>query len=211
MALSPSIVECTSTDHPTLRVEDRAGTPHCFNCVIEAVQTHGYNLSLRVLQDRQLAEDALQEAFLSAYRSFAQFRGDNLRGWMLRIVANAAKDALRSARARPSVSLEAMTLDPFDPDSPPVEIAATGESPDDYTLRREVGAAVQEGLNRLSSDQKMAVTLVDIQGFTYEEASQIMGCSLGTTKSRISRGRASMRDFLRTQGELLPERLRQDV
>ena len=211
MALSPSIVRCTSTDHPTLRVEDRAGTPHCFNCVIEAVQTHGYNLSLRVLQDRQLAEDALQEAFLSAYRSFAQFRGDNLRGWMLRIVANAAKDALRSARARPSVSLEAMTLDPFDPDSPAVEIAAAGESPDDYALRREVGAAVQEGLNRLSSDQKMAVTLVDIQGFAYEEASQIMGCSLGTTKSRISRGRAGMRDFLRTQGELLPERLRQDV
>ena len=211
MALASSTAQCASAAHPTLRVEDRGGMPYCFNCVIEAVQAQGYNLALRVIQDRQLAEDALQEALLSAYRSFTQFRGDNLSGWMLRIVANAAKDALRSGRARPAVSLEAMTLDPHDPDSPAVEFPSREESPDDYALRREVGAAVQDGLSRLSSDQKMAVTLVDIQGMSYEEASQIMGCSLGTTKSRISRGRAGMRDFLRTQGELLPERLRQDV
>ena len=184
---------------------------YCFNCIIESVQTQGYNLALRVVQDRQLAEDALQEAFLSAYRRFAQFRGDNLQGWLLRIVANAAKDMLRSNRARPSVSLDALVLDPLDPDSPPIEFSSGEESPEDYAVRQEVGAAVQEGLNRLSDDQKLAVTLVDIQGMSYEEASQIMGCSLGTIKSRISRARAGLRDFLRTQGELLPERLRLDV
>ena len=184
---------------------------YCFNCIIEGVQTQGYNLALRVIQDRQLAEDALQEAFLSAYRRFSQFRGENLQGWVLRIVANAAKDMLRSGRARPSVSLEAMVLDPLDPDSPPVEFPSGEESPDDYALRQELGAAVQEGLGRLTEDQKLAITLVDIQGMSYEEASQIMGCTLGTVKSRVSRGRAGLRDFLRGQGELLPEQLRQDV
>ena len=211
MALGQSVAECASTTHLTLRVEDRAGTYYCFNCIIEGVQTQGYNLALRVMQDRQLAEDALQEAFLSAYRRFGQFRGDSLQSWLLRIVANAAKDMLRSGRARPAFSLDAMVLDPLDPDSPPVEFVSGEESPDDYALRREVGAAVQEGLARLSDDQKLAVTLVDIQGMSYEEASQILGCSLGTIKSRISRGRAGLRDFLRTQGELLPERLRLDV
>lgn len=211
MALSPSLVECASSTHPTLRVEDRAAASYCYNCIIESVQAQGYNLALRVIQDRQLAEDALQEAFLSAYRRFDQFRGDNLQGWMLRIVANAAKDMLRTGRARPSVSLDALVLDPLDPESPTIEFASGEESPDDYALRQEVGAAVEEGLSRLSGDQKLAVTLVDIQGMSYEEASEIMGCTLGTTKSRISRGRAGLRDFLRTQGELLPERLRQDV
>ena len=184
---------------------------YCFNCIIEGVQTQGYNLALRVIQDRQLAEDALQEAFLSAYRRFSQFRGENLQGWVLRIVANAAKDMLRSGRARPSVSLDALVLDPLDPDSPPVEFPSGEESPDEYAVRQELGAAVQEGLGRLTDDQKLAVTLVDIQGMSYEEASQIMGCTLGTMKSRISRARAGLRDFLRAQGELLPERLRQDV
>ena len=192
-------------------MEDRAGTSHCFNCIIEGVQTQGYNVALRVTQDRQLAEDALQEAFLSAYRSFGQFRGDNLQGWLLRIVSNAAKDMLRSSRARPAVSLEALVLDPLDPDSPAVEFPSTEEGPEEYALRQEVGSAVQEGLSQLSSDQRLAITLVDIQGLSYEEASGIMGCTLGTTKSRISRGRAGLRDFLRTQGELLPERLRRNV
>ena len=59
-------------------------------------------------------------------------------------------------------------------------------------------------------DQRLAVLLVDVHGLSYEEASQSMGCSLGTVKSRVSRGRGSLRDYLRQTGELLPSRFRRE-
>ena len=211
MATEPLLSECQSTTHLRLPVADHTGRQYCFNCTIEEVQSQGYNLALRVMLDRQLAEDALQEAFLSAYRAFSGFRGGNLRGWLLRIVANSCKDMLRSRRARPSVSLDAMVLDPQDPESASVEFPSTEESPEEYALRRELGSAIQAGLQRLNDEQRMAVTLVDVQGLSYEEASQAMTCSLGTAKSRVSRGRAQMRDFFRDREELLPGQLRRNV
>jgi len=66
------------------RVEDQSGQISCFNCVIEAHQTQAYNLARRMLSDWALAEDAVQESFISAYRAFRRFRGENLTAWVLR-------------------------------------------------------------------------------------------------------------------------------
>ena len=74
----------------------------------------------------------------------------------------------------------------------------------------ELGRAIQEGLSSLSEERRLAVNLVDVQGFSYEETAQIMNCSLGTVKSRVARGRADMRDFLRGRRELLPDKFRHD-
>jgi DNA-directed RNA polymerase specialized sigma24 family protein len=68
-----------------------------------------------LLNDWALAEDAVQESFVSGYRAFPQFRGDNLRAWIMRIVANTCRDMLRSRRARPSVPLDPTSADPEDP------------------------------------------------------------------------------------------------
>ena len=84
------------------------------------------------------------------------------------------------------------------------------ESPEGYAERRELGRAIGAGLHSLPEEQRLAVTLVDVQGMSYEEASLAMGCSLGMVKSRISRGRGALRDFLRSTGELLPAQFRQD-
>jgi RNA polymerase sigma-70 factor (ECF subfamily) len=83
----------------------------------------------------------------------------------------------------------------FDPPDP-------GESPDRIALRRETIAAIQRGLLTLPLDMRVAVVLYDVQGFSYDEIAEVTGASLGTVKSRISRGRGHLRDFLRANREL---------
>ena len=82
-------------------VKDRAGREYCYNCVIEEHQAQAHNLALRMMVDWATAEDATQEAFLSGYRAFGGFRGDNLKSWLLRIVANACRDMLRARSPGP--------------------------------------------------------------------------------------------------------------
>ena len=199
-------------DHPTLPVTDRNGDSYCFNCIIVGFQTQAYNLASRMLNDRHAAEDAVQESLVSAYRSFGQFRGDNLRAWVMRIVANNCRDLLRARRSRPAVPLEPT---PPDPDSAEMVNSAANlpsdrESPEDFALRQELRRAIEAGLAALPEERRTAILLVDVQGFSYEEAATVLDCSLGTIKSRISRGRRELRDFLRATGELLPSGFRQE-
>ena len=180
----------------TLPVEDRSGQKHCYNCIIESYQTPAQNLAVRTLGDWAAAEDATQEAFISGYRAFRGFRGDNLRSWLLRIVANACRDMLRARKSRPVVSIDYSPLNPESSDNPSIDLPSTEESPEEYALRREMGRAIQDGLQFLSEERRLAVTLVDVQGYSYEETAQVMNCSLGTVKSPLARGRADLRDFL---------------
>ena len=198
------------TTHLPLPVQNRAGDSYCYNCIIESFQSPAYNLARRMLGDWSLAEDAVQESFVSGYRSFAQFRGDNLRAWVMRIVANACRDMLRARRARPTVSLDPLPADPEDPTPSVADFPSSQESPEDHALRQELRRAIDTGLDSLPREQKLALLLVDVQGFSYEEVAQVMNCSLGTVKSRVSRGRSGLRDFLRTTGELLPAQFRQN-
>jgi RNA polymerase sigma-70 factor (ECF subfamily) len=196
--------------HTPLPVQDRSGGSYCYNCIIESHQTQAYNLARRLLNDWALAEDAVQESFVSGYRSFSQFRGENLKAWMMRIVANTCRDMLRSRRARPTVPLDPTPTDVDDPTPSAVDLPSSQESPENYAERNELRSTIERGLATLSQERRLAVLLVDVQGMSYEEAAQVMGCSLGTVKSRISRARGELRDFLRGTGELLPSQFRQD-
>jgi RNA polymerase sigma-70 factor (ECF subfamily) len=180
------------------------GDLDAFNLLVLHYQGQVYNLALRMLGSQATAADASQEAFISAYQAIGGFRGGNLRSWLLRITANTCKDMLRSARARPSVSLE--SLEP-NPEATP---RSRAESPEEHALRSELGADIQRGLDSLSREQRLAVVLVDIQGLSYEEAAQAMGASLGTVKSRLNRARENLRDYLRRHSELLPSQFRLD-
>ena len=101
------MTEITHTPpHANLRVADQAGQLACFNCVIETYQTQAYNLARRMLSDWALAEDALQESFVSAYRAFNRLRGEDLAAWVLRIVSNTCRDMLHARKSRPTVSLD---------------------------------------------------------------------------------------------------------
>ena len=112
-----------------------------------------------------------------------------------------------SASAVPSVSLD---IDADDESAAsPLQIADTARSPDDFAQRRELAAAIQQGLTELPDEQRIVLILSDIQGLAYEEIAQITNSNLGTVKSRLSRGRARLREVLKA-GELLPTRYRHE-
>ena len=208
MVTAPETTHCSN--HVILLVQDRSGKTSCYNCIIETYQTQAYNLARRMLDDWALAEDAVQESLVSGYRAYSQFRGDNLSSWLMRIVANTCRDMMRSRRARPTVPLDptpvnegehGRTLSAF-------ELPSTMESPEEHAERGALNRAIQDCLNSLPEEHRLAELLVDVQGMSYEEASVAMNCNLGTVKSRVSRGRRGLRDCLQKAGELLPSRFR---
>jgi RNA polymerase sigma-70 factor (ECF subfamily) len=169
-----------------------------FNAIVKRYQRYAFNLALRMLRDPSAAEDATQEAFFSAYRNIGRFKGGSLKSWVLTIVANRARDQLRSPSRRRNTSLEAYT-EGGDPAGP---WADGGDLPEEQAIRAETSRQVQAAVSQLPEDQRMVVTLVDLQQMDYEEASRITGASLGTVKSRLFRGRQRLRDLLRPALEL---------
>jgi RNA polymerase sigma-70 factor (ECF subfamily) len=192
------------TEEAVLVERSQGGDLDAFNALVLAYQGQVYNLCLRMLGSPQAAEDAAQEAFIAAYRAVPRFRGGRFRAWLLRIAANACYDELRRRRSRPQVPLEA----PADDERPRAELPASDEPLEQRAERLELARCLQEGLASLPPDQRLAVILRDVQGLAYEEVAEATGASLGTVKSRISRGRAALRDFLLARGELLPSRFR---
>lgn len=179
------------------------GDLDAFNRLILLYQELVYNQAYRVLGESDAAEDATQEAFISAYRKLDSYRGGSFKAWLLRIVTNACYDELRRRKRRPVVPLE--PTDEYDEEiESPRWIADLGESPEDFTLRAELSEAIQHCLGNLSEDFRTVVVLVDIQGMDYTEASEIMGTPLGTVKSRLARARLGMRLCLQGFWELLP-------
>ena len=186
-----------------LVARSREGDLTAFNVLVAAHQDGVYNLCVRMLASPQAAEDATQEVFLAAYRNIQRFRGGVFRAWLLRIAANACTDELRRRRRRPQISLDA-----DDSARSAFELPDTSSSPEDWALRREMVSHIQAALMRLPTDQRAAVVLCDVQGLSYEETADILDVSLGTVKSRLSRGRARLRGFLLEERELLPSRFR---
>jgi RNA polymerase sigma factor (sigma-70 family) len=183
------------------------GDVESFNELVRLFEGRVYTLCYRMLGDAESAADAAQDAFLSAFRNLRSFRGGSFRSWMLRIATNTCYDVLRVRKRRPSVSLD---IDADDESaSSPLQIADTAESPDDFAQRRELAAAIQQGLTELPDEQRIVLILSDIQGLAYEEIAQITNSNLGTVKSRLSRGRARLREVLKA-GELLPTRYRHE-
>lgn len=183
------------------------GDVEAFNQLVRLYEGRVYNLCYRMLGDADAAADATQDTFIAAYRNLRRFRGGTFRSWLLRIATNACYDALRARKRRPTVSLDA-TQTVADSNTT-IDLPDPGEAPDEIALRHELAQAIQQGLAQLPVDQRITVILCDVQGLAYEEIAAITNTNLGTVKSRLSRGRARLRDILRA-GELLPSQFRHD-
>ncbi|HVE62253.1 MAG TPA: sigma-70 family RNA polymerase sigma factor [Mycobacteriales bacterium] len=145
-------------------------------------------LAWRLLGDVHLMDDALQEAYLKAFRSREAFRGDSAVGtWLYRITYNVCLDMVRARARRPADPLEVAA-----------EAASSAPDPADVAASRTDLAAA---LAALPADQRIAVLLVDAEGMDYAAAADVLGVAPGTVGSRVSRGRAALRAAL-TTGDL---------
>jgi len=168
-----------------------------FNELVVLYQDYLFALVVRVVGDRESAADAVQEAFFSAYRNLARFRGDSFRSWLTRIALNAATDVLRVRKRRPA--------DPF-PEwedeawQPP---AKESENPERQAIQRSASRTLARALSQITADQRLAIVLYDVEGYDYQEIADMTGVSLGTVKSRIHRGRIALRELLAPDMELL--------
>ncbi len=196
-------------DEPALIRDAQKGDLEAFNRLVLAYQQLVFNVAYRVMGDPDSAEDATQEAFISAFRNIARFRGGSFRAWLLRIVTNACYDELRRRKRKPSSSLEALTTDASEPSiTDASHLHAIPIKPDAAAEQAELSHAIQDCLNRLPEDFRVVAVLVDIQGYDYQEAAVVIRKPLGTVKSRVARARARMRDCLQRYWELLPSTYR---
>jgi RNA polymerase sigma-70 factor (ECF subfamily) len=180
------------------------GDVQAFNQLIREYQGLAYNVSYRILGDSEEAADACQEAFLSAFKNIRQFRGGSFKAWIMRIVTNACYDQLRHKKRRPSESLDDLLEDPDHSNL----VADPAPEPETQALRHELEKTIMDGIQTLPDEQRLTLVLADVQGFSYGEVAEITRTSLGTVKSRLSRGRASLRDYLVARRELLPAQYR---
>ncbi len=188
-------------DEQALIAAARRGDLRAFNELVLAYQDRVYNLAYRILGDPDAAADATQEAFLSAYQGLDRYRGGSFRSWLMRIVTNACYDELRRRKRRPVTSLEALTEAGS---SPPPPTNTQPESPEAYAERQELHRLLEAAIQTLPPDQRITLVLSDVEGLSYQEIAEITGVALGTVKSRLSRARARLRDYLLAHKELLP-------
>lgn len=180
-----------------------------FNRLVMEYQTLVYNIALRTLGDPAGAEDAAQEAFISAYKAIKKFRGGSFRAWLARIVKNACYDELRRQKRRPQTPLE--ELNPLDE---PEEVDSAGTlitdevGPEEAADRSALRQAIEECLQGLPLEFRMVAVLVDVQGYNYKEAAESVGSPLGTVKSRLARARSQLQECLQGYRELLPVEMR---
>lgn len=166
-----------------------AGDPEAFAELFERHADRLWSLAMRTLQRSEDAEEVLQEAMLAAFRRAGSFRGEAAVGtWLYRIVLNACLDRLRRAKARPTA---------FAGDEIVAALPSPSDGPEEVVLQRELSDEVERALGQLSADQRAALVLVDLDGYSIDEAAVLLGCAPGTVKSRCSRGRAKLAPLLR--------------
>jgi RNA polymerase sigma-70 factor (ECF subfamily) len=158
------------------------GDPDAFAVLVARHQDRLWNIALRTMRNPADAADALQDAYVSAFRRASSFRGEAMvTTWLHRVVVNACLDRIRAGKLR--------STEPWPDESRGLEV---GEEPVDPVEQQEERSTVAAALGQLNPDQRAALVLVDMEGYSVGEAARILGCAPGTVKSRCARGRARL-------------------
>ncbi len=178
-----------------LVTRSQGGDVQAFNLLVERYQQRVYAVCSRMLGHGD-ADDVTQEVFLAAFRSIQRYRGGSFISWLLRIATNKCLDVLRVRSRRPFISLDTAVEGTGDA---PRQFHDSSESPEQHLLRMDLARDLEHALLQLPPEQRLLVVLSDIQGYSYEEIVASTGWPTGTVKSRLSRGRARLRDTLRSR------------
>jgi RNA polymerase sigma-70 factor, ECF subfamily len=164
------------------------GDPDAFAELVARHQDRMWAIALRIMRNKEDAADALQDAYISAFRRAGSYRGDaQVTSWLHRVVVNACLDRLRAMRVRET--------EPF-PENLDRWRRLGNTMTQDVVEIKEQRSLVAAALDTLNADQRAALVLVDMEGYSVGEAAQILGCAPGTVKSRCARGRARLLPLL---------------
>lgn len=186
-----------SSDDDSLVAAAQAGRVDAFNLLVIRHERPVYNVTYRMMGNTAEAEDITQDTFLKAWQAIDSFKGGVFRPWLLRIATNRCYDRLRALSRHPVGSLTGEDDDP-DIDLPD----EGGNDPVAISERLDLSEALQQALDALQADQRLAIVLCDVQHYSYEDAAAIAGVPAGTIKSRVSRGRERLRRLLRERKEI---------
>lgn len=174
-----------------------AGEQRAYDLLVIKYQRRVERLIGRMVRDVDLVQDIAQETFIRAYRALAQFRGDaQFYTWLYRIAVNTAKKQLLELKRDPLVyQSQLKTADEDETSAPERELnanVADTETPEAVLASKEIANAVNAAMDALPEELRMAITLREIEGLSYEEIAQALECPIGTVRSRIFRAREAI-------------------
>ena len=184
----------------------RAGDECAYEILIQRFEQPVYNLVSRLVDTSADAADVTQEVFLKVFRKVGGFRSESsLKTWVYRIAVNEARNQRRwfTRHRGKEIGLEPAESNAQGPQD---WLCDPGRSPYQTALDQETHALIESALNRVSPNYRAAVVLRELEGLSYEEISEVLEVSLGTVKSRILRGRESLRKHLMDQMQATPGR-----
>lgn len=171
-----------------------AGDQRAFELLVVKYQRRIERLIARMVRDTDLVDDIAQETFIRAYRALHQFRGDaQFYTWLYRIAVNTAKKALVDLRRNPVLAEGAMRGNADEDETSTVENELiSDETPETVLAAKEIAETVNAAMEALPDDLRQAVTLREIEGLSYDDIATVMGCPIGTVRSRIFRAREAI-------------------
>jgi RNA polymerase sigma-70 factor (ECF subfamily) len=185
---------------PELIQAARGGDDLAFNHLINHYQAAAQRLAQQILRTEEAAADAVQDALIKVHRALPRFQDGNFRSWLLRIVTNTCYDYLRSQRRRAAISLDDLT-EPSGAEFPQLR-ADELQNPEMLVTQQESMQFLLHAIGALPDWHRDVVLLVDVHGYDYTEAAEMLDLPLGTVKSRLSRARSALRDQLIKAGHV---------
>ena len=180
------------------------GDTAAFEELVAQYQSKVYALAYRYMGNEEDAYDMSQEAFIKAFRSLRSFKGDSSFGtWMDRVTTNVCLDELRRRKRRVATLSLDEPLATKEVDEVEKELPDTSPTADIVYEQKEFSQYIQSILDQMKPEHKSAIILRDIMELSYEEIAEVLNCSMGTVKSRLSRAREALRKKL-AEKELLP-------
>jgi RNA polymerase sigma-70 factor, ECF subfamily len=190
-----AVSSLASIDESQLVAQAREGDRTAFNELVRRYEGKIFRLAQHVTQNREDAEDVLQETFLKAYEHLDQFKGDSkFYTWIVRIAVNQALMKLRRRKSDKSVSIDE-TIDTGE-DTVTREIAAWDEDPEQQFSREELGGILDSAVQSLEPLYRSVFVLRDIEELSTEETAEALGLSIPAVKSRLLRARLQLREKL---------------
>jgi RNA polymerase sigma-70 factor (ECF subfamily) len=187
----------SDTDQQLVQRAQR-GELRAFDLLVLKYQGRIAALVSRYISDPGEVEDVTQEAFIKAYKALPKFRGDSaFYTWLYRIAANAAKNYLAARARRPTGEASVEDVESFEHSGLVSEVSA----PEAVVMGEELAAVVESALEALPDELRAALSLREFEGLSYDDIAEVLGCPVGTVRSRIFRAREAIDSRVREELE----------